>query len=160
MKQCLSNFPKWVKARKRGKKCSLRVKLTRRKHKLALPSIMFGNMRSLSKQYRKLLTCVKYLREYRDACALCFNETWLNPDITDSAVELIGFKLFRGDRTSNSGKHHGGGVCVYINNKWCNNYKVLLCSCTENIEVLSILCRPYCLPRELSCAGGSCVFAK
>ena len=60
---------------------------------------MFGNVRSISKQYQELLTCVKYLREYRDACALYFNENWLNPDIAESVVELQDFKLFRGDKT-------------------------------------------------------------
>ncbi|KAK1788590.1 hypothetical protein P4O66_002662 [Electrophorus voltai] len=36
------------------------------------------------------------------------------------------------DRTADSGKSRGGGVCVMVNNRWCNNANVvtLACSCS------------------------------
>ena len=151
MEQCLSNIPKWIKRRKRGKKGGIRVRLRRRKCKHPLPTVIFGNVRSVTKQYSELLCCVKYLREYREACALCFNETWLHSGIEDNAVHIEGFKFIRGDRNDASGKQRGGGVCAYINNKWCNNITVKHCACSKDIEIISVLCRPFYLPRELSC---------
>ncbi|XDV25563.1 hypothetical protein PO909_029463 [Leuciscus waleckii] len=42
----------------------------------------------------------------------------------------------------------GGGVCVYINERWCKNYTVRDSHCSEDIELLSLSVRPYYLPRE------------
>ena len=138
MEQCLSNIPKWIKRHKRGKKGGVRVRLRRRKCKHPLPTVIFGNVRSVTKQYSELLCCVKCLREYREACALCFNETWLHSGIEDSAVDIEGFKLIRGDRNDASGKQRGGGVCAYINNKWYNNITVKHCACSKILK--SSLC--------------------
>ncbi len=39
-----------------------------------------------------------------------------------------------------------------INKKWCDprNISILLCSCSPHLEHLSIICRPFYLPREFS----------
>ena len=65
---------------------------------------------------------------------------------------MDGFKLLPGDRTAESGKKCGGGVCVYINEQWChpNNATIRRYSCSENIEILTVNLRPYYLPREFS----------
>ena len=120
------------------KKGGIRVRLRRRKCKHPLPTVIFGNVRSVTKQYSELLCCVKYLRKYREACALCFNETSLHSGIEDSAVDIEGFKLIRGDRNDASGKQRGGGVCACINNKWCNNITVKHCACSKDIEIINI----------------------
>ena len=58
---------------------------------------------------------------YHESSVMCFTETWLNDNILDSSMSLAGFQLARGDRScSESGKKKGGGVAVYVNNKWCN----------------------------------------
>ena len=71
---------------------------------------------------------------------------------TDAMMNIDGFKLLRGDRTECAGKEIGGGVCAYVNEKWChpNNVTVKNHSCNQNIEILTINLRPYYLPREFS----------
>ncbi len=56
------------------------------------------------------------------------------------------------DRTAEAGKTKGGGVCYMINKKWCDprNIFILSCSCSPHLEHLSIICRPFYLPREFS----------
>ena len=46
----------------------------------------------------------------------------------------------------------GGGVCIYVNEKWChpNNALIKRHSCSPNIEILTASLRPYYLPREFS----------
>ncbi|KAK3759021.1 hypothetical protein RRG08_016527 [Elysia crispata] len=63
---------------------------------------------------------------------------------------INGFSVFRSDRTPNSEKTRGGGVCAYINSKWCNNDNIHVTdrTCTPCVEVLSLSIRPYYLPRE------------
>ena len=81
---------------------------------------------------------------------MSFTETWLNENIPDSAVELPNFDVVRGDRTLESGKTKGGGVCLYINKGWCNNWTVNDNICTPDYELLTIALRPYYLPREFN----------
>ncbi|KAK1803599.1 hypothetical protein P4O66_021017 [Electrophorus voltai] len=56
------------------------------------------------------------------------------------------------DRTADSGKSRGGGVCVMVNNSWCNNANVvtLARSCSPNLELLALKLRPFYLPREFT----------
>ena len=59
-------------------------------------------------------------------------ETWLKDEISDSVVEIQGYKIVRGDRLT----HQHGGVCVYIKNglkfeipdmpQCCDNHEVLV----------------------------------
>ncbi len=43
-------------------------------------------------------------------------------------------------------------VCFFINKKWCGprNISILSRSCSPHLEHLSIICRPFYLPREFS----------
>ncbi len=53
------------------------------------------------------------------------------------------------DRDSQvTGKKVGGDVYIYINEGWCKNYTLRASYCSEDIELLSISCRPFYLPRE------------
>ncbi len=56
------------------------------------------------------------------------------------------------DRTAEAGKTKGGEVCFMINKKWCDtrNISILSRSCSPHLEHLSIICRPFYLPREFS----------
>ena len=44
----------------------------------------------------------------------------------------------------------GGGLCCFIDERWCNNHTAKQIICTPDVELLSIFCRPFYLPRELS----------
>ncbi|KAM9811246.1 uncharacterized protein ACBT44_010880 [Syngnathus typhle] len=89
--------------------------------------------------------------DFSGSAALCFVETWLSERTPHHAVELAGFKLMRADRSAElSGKSNGGGVCFYINERWCTEVTVLKEFCSPLLETLFINCRPFYSPREFS----------
>ena len=72
----------------------------------------------------------------------------MNANISDNAVHLDGFQLVRSDRNAElSGKGKGGGLCI----KWCRNYTIKSTFCSPLLELMVVNCRPYYLPREISC---------
>lgn len=81
---------------------------------------------------------------------MAFSETWLSSKDTDTDLSINGFGApVRLDRDAEAtGKSQGGGVCVYINQRWCSNITVREKICTPGIELLSISVRPFYLPRE------------
>ena len=81
----------------------------------------------------------------------CFTETWLDPSIPDSTVLLPVGTLNRADRLFDLvGKSKKGGVFYDKPKRWCNDASVLSTLCTSRIETLTIKCRPYYMPREVS----------
>ena len=80
----------------------------------------------------------------------CYTETWLTDAGRDSHVNIEGFSLFRSDRTKDSCKKIRGGLCLFLNEKWChrNHLAVKQKVCTPNVEMLTVSVRPYYLPRE------------
>ncbi|KAK1802483.1 hypothetical protein P4O66_022154 [Electrophorus voltai] len=91
--------------------------------------------------------------DIRDCNLLCFTESWLNPAVPNHAIQPTEFfSVHRMDRTADSGKSRGGGVCVMVYNSWCNNANVvtLACSCSPNLELLAFKLRPFYLPREFT----------
>ncbi|XP_077981372.1 uncharacterized protein LOC144436447 [Glandiceps talaboti] len=109
-----------------------------------------ANVRSLRNKIDELHVNTKYLTEYRDSCLLCFSETWLTDNISNNALQVDGFYgPFRTDRDHDvTGKAIGGGVCIYVNAKWCKEIQVRESICTKDIELLCMSFRPYYLPRE------------
>ncbi len=86
-------------------------------------------------------------------CNLCLSETWLTISVPHTAVTPSdNCSVLRMDRTAEAGKSKGGGVCFMINKKWCDprNIYILSRSCSPHLEHLSIICRPFYLPREFS----------
>ena len=83
---------------------------------------------------------------------MCFSETWLNENDSDDSLDIEGFTIIRSDRTGESGKQNGGGVCFYFNQLWANknNIHVKKQICNEDIELLSVYVRPYYLPLEFT----------
>ncbi len=104
---------------------------------------------------------ISFQRDIRDCSIRCLTETWLTPTVPDTAVTpSYNFSVLRMDRTAEAGKNKGGGVCFMINKKWCDprNISILSCSCLPHLEHLSIICRPFYLPREFSSIAVTAVY--
>ncbi len=43
---------------------------------------------------------------------MIITETWLDSAISDAVIDLQGRTVYRADRTADSGKSKGGGVCI------------------------------------------------
>ncbi len=96
---------------------------------------------------------ISFQRDIRDCNIICLTETWLTPSVPDNAVtQSDNFSVLRMDRTAEARKTKGGGVRFFINKKWCDprNISILSRSCLPHLEHLSIICRPFYLPREFS----------
>lgn len=140
-----------AKVRRRGKRGGDRLRLKRQKlQRIPLPSIIVANVQSLRNKTDELQANTIHLHEYRDACIMAFSETWLTSTDANSDLTISGFGApVRLDRdTDATGKSQGGGVCVYINQQWCNNVTIRESICTANIELLSVSVCPFYLPRE------------
>lgn len=89
-------------------------------------------------------------QEIKNACLLFFTESWLNDADQDEDLSLSAFgTLLRLDRNREiTNKMRGGGVCCYINKRYCQTVVVRERICTPDIELLSISLRPFYLPRE------------
>ncbi|KAK7921866.1 hypothetical protein WMY93_008768 [Mugilogobius chulae] len=107
--------------RRRGRRGGIRQRLRRRRNKPPLPSILFSNARSLRNKVDELRINTRLCHEYRESCLLVYTETWLQEDDPDQLAQVQGFVLVRQDRKISSGKSRGGGICVFINERWCRN---------------------------------------
>ena len=140
------------KVTRRGKKkAGVRARLKRGKVKhRTLPSVILANVRSLRNKTDELQANINHMYEYRTASILAFIETWLNENDSNDALHIDGFgSPIRLDRDSVlTGKHHGGGVCIYVNSHWCSSVVVREELCNTDIELLAISLRPFYLPRE------------
>ena len=102
----------------------------RRRFKPALPIIIMGNVQSLRNKPDEL---VRYLHEFREASLLCLTETWFSD--LDPDPQHPGFTLMRCDRSRGAtGKTKGGGVCVFVNEKWCSNVTLKEQHCCADVE--------------------------
>ena len=104
-----------------------------------------GNIQSLANKLEELSACVKYQHEYRTCSVMYYTETRLTDAVRDSHVNIEGFFLFRSGRTRDSCKKIGGGLCLFVNEKWChrNHLAVKQKVCTPNVEMLTVSVRPY-----------------
>ncbi|KAL6481971.1 hypothetical protein MHYP_G00100510 [Metynnis hypsauchen] len=138
--------PKW----KRGKRGGLHASLKARATRPPLPSLLLANVRSLENKMDELRTRITTQREIRECCALILTETWLSDSTPDSAIQLETHSVHRGERTAPSGKNKGGGVCIYVNNRWCTDVKTVGKHCSADLELLMVKCRAFYTPREFS----------
>ena len=74
------------------------------------------------------------------------------------AVTPSGFTLYRHDRTADSGKRRGRGVCVMLNSLWATDVAVLASHCSTVLEQLTVKIRPFFLPREFTAVVMSAVY--
>lgn len=147
------DVPEEVKRRvkKRGRRGGIRVQCRRRGGRVPVPMVLCGNVRSLRNKIDELHGLVRWDWSFRESSLICLTETWLQEDKDpDSAFTLDGFTLMRGDRTVDSGKSSGGGVCAYINSKWCSAVSMYEKCCNGNIEYIVLSLRPFYLPREFN----------
>ncbi|XP_039908517.1 uncharacterized protein LOC120747010 [Simochromis diagramma] len=145
----------------RGRRAGVRNRLRTRAHRPPLPSILLANVQSLENKLDDIRARTRYQRDIRDCNIFCLTETWLTSSVPDHAITPAeSFSVFRTDRTAESGKLRGGGVCFMVNNRWCNpwNITVLSRSCSPHLELLTILCRPFYLPREFTAVIISAIY--
>ena len=143
---------KHSRTRKRGRKGGIRARVKRRGPNLHLPSIVLSNAQSIKNKKDELAARCKYISEYRNSSVICITESWLKAEIPDNHVTPDGFSIYRGDRTAESEKELGyGGVCLLVNKRWCTNVTIKEKVCTPKLELLTVSCRPFYLPREIPC---------
>ncbi len=137
----------------RGKHAGIHNRLRERALSSPLPSILLTNVQSLESKMDDLRARISFQWDIRDCNILCLTETWLTPSVPDTAVTPSdNFSVLRMDRTAEAEKTKGGRVRYKINKKWCDprNISILSCSCSPHLKYLSIICRPFYLPREFS----------
>ncbi len=136
-----------------GKRAGIHNRLRKRANSPPLPSILLANVQSLENKMDDLRARISFQRDIGDCNIFCLTETWLTPSVSDTAVTPSdNFSVLRMDRTAEARKNKGGGVCFMTNKKWCDprNISILSCSCSPHLEHLSIICRPFYLPRKFS----------
>ena len=120
------HIPEELRWRQRGGRAGAKVKVrlmaTRWKYKPSVLSILMGNVNSLTKEMGELAALVRTDRTFSSECSLlCLSETWLTQNIPDPNGDLPGFTKVGVDRDcGRSGKSKGGGLALFINNRWCN----------------------------------------
>ncbi|KAI4896487.1 hypothetical protein NFI96_008190 [Prochilodus magdalenae] len=77
-------------------------------------------------------------------------KTGMRTSIPDSAIMLQGLTAHRADRAAASLKTKGGGLCVFVNDRWCTRSTVVEHGCSPDVEFMVVRCRPYYLPREFT----------
>ena len=100
----------------------------------------------------ELAALTRHQREFRESSIMLFTETWLTELTPDTNATLDGFHLLRADRSKESGKRKGGGLAVFVNDRWCKPGHITVKEklCSKDIELLAVSMRPYYLPREFS----------
>lgn len=135
---------------RRGCRAGVLVRLQRSPSKPPLPSIFLANVRSLANKMDELRLQAAKNSLVKDCCVLFVIETWLQPSIPDTAIQLEGWVVHRHDRGMDFGKTRGGGLCVYVNKCWSNNSKTVGSHCSPDLEYVAVKCRPAYLPREFT----------
>uniref|UniRef100_A0A8C6M681 Reverse transcriptase domain-containing protein n=1 Tax=Nothobranchius furzeri TaxID=105023 RepID=A0A8C6M681_NOTFU len=147
-----ANIPREVRRKRRGTRAGIGRRSKVRRYRPAIPSIIMGNVRSLPNKVDELAALTRHQRSYRECGLLCFTESWLTELTPDSHINMDGFHLIRADRTTESGKKRGGGLAVFVNDRWCNSGHLSIKErlCCKDIELLAVSMRPYYLPREFT----------
>lgn len=79
-------------------------------------------------------------RYVQNCCMMILTETWLHPLNPDTAVQLAGCTIHHQDRSKDS------------------NSRIIDQHCSPDLEALSVLCRPFYLPRELTIVAVAAVY--
>ncbi len=133
---------------KRGCRAGALARLRWQPHRPPLPSLFLTNARSLANKMDELRLQVATCNIVKDSCMLLTTETWLHSFIPNP--KLVGYTAQRHDRTRDSSKSRGGGLCVYVNNNWCTDTVTVDSHCSPDLEYVTVKCRPIYLPREFT----------
>ncbi|KAK0146537.1 hypothetical protein N1851_014143 [Merluccius polli] len=132
-----SFIPSAIRRRRQKRGCRAGALARRQPLKPPLPSLFLTNAGSLANKMDELRLQARANNVVKDSCILLITETWLHSSIPDSAIELAGYTAQRHDRTVNSGKSRGGGLCVYVNNSWCTNTVTVESHCSSDLEFVT-----------------------
>ena len=105
------------------------------------PSIFLSNVRSVFHKFDELFAVVQNLKP----CIVSITESWLNPLIPSSILDLPGYCIFRCDRTLRK----GGGVCTWIRSELAPS--VVSCTATAPPEIEVTWCTIF-RPNMLVCS--------
>lgn len=89
-------------------------------------------------------------RYVRDCCLSIISEIWLHLLISDAAIQLVGRTVHQWDRYKDSSKSRSSGLCIYIHNHWAKDNIAIHKHCSQDLESISVKCRPFFLSRELT----------
>ena len=143
--------PGLLRTRKRGKRAGIRVNHSTNKGKVPLPAVIITNAQSVRHKLDELHALLQTKRLINLSQLICITESWLTPEITKSRTELDGYSQYRNDRLPDkSGKSCGGGILVYIDNKWSTNNQIIHNHTDEHLEIMTVKSRPHWLPREFT----------
>lgn len=94
--------------------------------RIPLPSIILSNAQSLQNKTGELQAHVRFHHEFRDACLLAIIETLLADRDSGSvvAIDRFGAPLRINRDAGVTGLSRGGGVCLYVNQRYCKNVLV------------------------------------
>lgn len=135
----------------RGVRAGVRAKCNKQKFRHSMPCLILSNVQSIKSKTNLLQINCNELTEYRQSDLMCFIETWLEPTFHNSLLHIDGFSVARSDRDKKSSKKQlGGGLILYINDKYCNNFQIVQTYCHPNVEFMIVNLRPFYLPREFS----------
>ena len=119
--------------KKRDCRSGLRARLRRQPYRPSLLSILHTNAGSVVNK-REDLELLMTAKQVHNNCVTIITETWLHPQIPDTAVQFQDRTLHRLDRNSDSGKSRGGGLCVYVQENWCTNSRAISGHCSSDLE--------------------------
>ena len=135
--------------KRRGDRGGPLNRLKRDPHRPAIPSLFLANVRSLANKMDEMR--LRVATKSINSCAILITESWLTASIPDASIELPGYTTHRQDRNKEStGKSRGGGVVIYLNNNWTSDSKLVSSHCSQDLEYITVKCRPFHLAREHS----------
>ena len=134
-------------SKRRGKRAGTRHRERQLKWqdklKPSLPSIYLTNARSIVKNYDHL-EAISHHQLLTNCCIYAVTESWLTPNITDNQIQLTGYTVIRTDRNfDQSSKTKGGGLLLYINNRWAKSIKIISNHIDPHLETMSVVIRPF-----------------
>ena len=112
-----------------------------------LPGVILGNVRWIRSKMDEVHANTNFLTEYCTATLMCFSDDTIDRPHLYLGSFVSPNKDYRSDASERQMK---GGLCSFINQRWCNNNSVKWIICMPDIEHFSIYCRPFYLPREIS----------
>ncbi len=134
---------------KQGCQAGLLVKLKKQPTRPPLPRIFLTSSGSITHKMSELDLQVAANSLVQNCCGMIITENSLHPQILNAAVQLTGHTTHRFVRNRDSGKSRRGGLCIPVNNDYSNSW-ITDSYRSPDLEVMSLTCRPFYLPRELT----------